>query len=259
MAEIHPGSWFGDAIEEWKKLPTWGKIGIGGGIAIFVGYLIYTRSQGGSTSSTNGLTAGGLPATSGTTQASSPYPGVQSGDSNVPVLPSGINPVFDAQGGLVAFQQQAATPSQTASPPPSNTPPASSGYAGLLGPNVAVNFGNKTYTDATGKSVPIPIASGDTLVQGSQNRVWYQDKGQQYLLTSGIGPPVQPQGNTPSGGGGESVPSYVRNLSHYHVQYGDNLNTIASQLHIPGGVSAWLAHNGNPETIRHGMTLEIPQ
>ncbi len=254
-----------DAKAEWQKLPTAGKVAIGGGIAVFLLYLAYTHQQGGTTTSASGLTSGGLPATSGTTQApQGAFPGVQSGDSTVPFVPSGVNPVFDSQGGLVAFQQSAVgnpSSSGSVSPPPSSTPPSntSSGFLGLIGANANVNFKDRTYIDSSGKSVPIPIASSDKLVQGSENRVWYVHNGQQYLLTSGKGPPVQPQGNTPSGGGGESLPSYVRNLTHYQVQYGDNLNRVAQQLRIQGGLPAWMQHNGNPETIFHGMRLEIPR
>lgn len=62
---------------------------------------------------------------------------------------------------------------------------------GLLGPNVAVNFSKRTFTSPTVKtSLPIPIPAGDSLIQGSFNRVWYMDGGVQHLLTSGIGGPI---------------------------------------------------------------------
>lgn len=270
MAEIHPGSFVGDTVEEWKKLPTWGKFAVGGGLALIVIYLIYTRSQGGkstgTTTSASGMMSGNLPATNDTSSQApaGAFPGVQSGGNNVPFLPSGINPVYDAQGGLVAFQQAAAgnpSASGSVSPPPSNTPPASNplAYMGLLGANANVNFKNNTYVDSTGKSVPIPIAAGDKLVQGSQGRVWYTDSGGQHLLTSGSGPAINPTTNKPfQGGGGESWQSHTRGLREYTVSYGDNLHTIASQLRIKGGLPAWLEHNGNPTDFFHGMTLKVP-
>ncbi len=44
---VHPGSWIGDSVEEFKKLPTWGKLAVGG-LAIFVvwlGYSAYRKSR----------------------------------------------------------------------------------------------------------------------------------------------------------------------------------------------------------------------
>lgn len=250
--EIHPGSFVGDSIEEWKKLPMWGKIAVGGGIAVVIIVIVFKARQGGGSAQLQ-------PTVNPSTQpASTAFPGVQSGSSSVPYLPSGINPVYDAQGGLVAFQQQAAgNPTGSVSPPPTQNPLA---YQGLLGSNANINFQNRTYVDSTGKSVPIPIGASDKLVQGSQNRVWYQDTGGQHLLTSGVGPPINPTTNKPfvGGGGGESIQSYARGLSQYHVQYGDNLHTVASQLRIKGGLPAWLAFNGNPDTLSHGMTLKVP-
>lgn len=85
-------------------------------------------------------------------------------------------------------------------------------YAGLLGPNVTVNYSAHTYTSPTVKtSQHIPIPDTDQLIGGKQGRVWYVDSGIQHLLTDGSGPPVTNSGfpvnspqNTPGayGGGG---------------------------------------------------------
>jgi hypothetical protein len=256
-----------DAKAQWEKLPKGGKIAIGGGVLLLLFIMVYKHQSGGGTStSASGMTAGSLPATNETSSQApaGAFPGVQSGGNNVPYLPSGINPVYDAQGGLVAFQQAGAgnpSASGSVSPPPSSGPPASNplAYLGLLGANAKVNFQNRTYVDSTGKSVPIPIGANDKLVQGSDNRVWYTNSGGQHLLTSGSGPAINPTTNTPfAGGGGESLQSYARGLREYHVSYGDNLHTVASQLRIKGGLAAWLAHNGNPTNFFHGMTLKVP-
>jgi len=121
---------------------------------------------------------------------------------NVVVNPNAAQPVASAPptttpGGPVEH------PIEPTSPP--TPPPASGGSYGLLGPNVAVNFQNRTYTSPTVTTPhPIPIPASDPLVQGSQNRVWYIDNGVQRLLTSGYGGPVQndgvPAGNSSSSG-----------------------------------------------------------
>jgi len=67
-------------------------------------------------------------------------------------------------------------------------------YAGLLGSNVAVDFTKRTYKNAQGQDTPLPIPASDSLIQGSQNRVWYVDSGIQHLLTDGVGAPVTNSG-----------------------------------------------------------------
>jgi hypothetical protein len=270
--DIHPGSFVGDTIEEFKKLPMWGKVALGGGVAVIVIVFIYkAKSAGGSAATSTTLPATTNPSTQG---VASMFPGVQSGSSSVPFVPSSVNPVYDAQGGLVAFQQAAVgNPGATGSVSPptgasgttgstgatGSTDSPSQGYAGLLGANAIVNFQNRTYQNAQGQNVPIPIPGADKLVQGSQNRVWYTDTGGQHLLTQGNGPLINPTTNKPAGGGGESLPSYARGLRTYTVHYGDNLASVATKLRIPGGLSGWMEHNGFPSDFYHGMVLSIPR
>lgn len=72
------------------------------------------------------------------------------------------------------------------------TPQPKTVTTGLLGPGVDVNFAKRTYKSPTSPiSLPIPIPSGDALIQGSFNRVWYMDKGVKHLLTSGVGGPIE--------------------------------------------------------------------
>ncbi len=263
-----------DAKAEWQKLPTAGKVAIGGGIGLFILYLAYTHSQGGTTSA-SGLTAAGLPATSGTTQApSGAFPSTQSGDSTVPFIPSGVNPVFDSQGGLVAFQQGAVgqpSSSGTTTPPPGPTsPPVTNPLTylarGQMGSTNTSGIGirnqpggpNTQTTSNIGYGQPVQISG--PAVQGQNNNpvtsgvantnLWYPVTGGGYVSAADV---------VPSGGGGESLPSYIRNLTHYQVSYGDNLNAVAMQLRIRGGLPVWMQHNGNPENIVHGMRLEIPR
>jgi len=103
-----------DAKAQWEKLPKGGKIAIGGGVLLLLFIMVYKHQSGGgstgTTTSASGMMSGNLPATNeNSTQApAGAFPGVQSGGSSVPFLPNGVNPVYDAQGGLVAFQQAAA-------------------------------------------------------------------------------------------------------------------------------------------------------
>jgi hypothetical protein len=96
-----------------------------------------------------------------------------------------IVPTQPASGSPVAYTDQSG---QATSIQP---------YLGLLGPNVAVNFQSKTYTE-NGKQVPLPGYVGK-LIQGSDNRDWYIDTntGAQDLLTSGYGPGVTNSGYAP--------------------------------------------------------------
>src|SRR5271157_2955545 len=254
---VHPGSFIGDTIEEFKKLPTWGKV-----LAVALGavgaYVVYSSITGKSSSpqtvssaTPSGVSASGT--TSSSPTASQAFPSVSSGDTSVPYIPNNVNPIYGPQGQLEAYQS--APSSTTATTPSSTTATTPTGYLGLLGPNVAVNFKNSTYTNAQGQQVAIPIATGDKLVQGSQNRVWYTDSGGQHLLTSGVGPAIDPTTNKPMGGGGKSVQSGLRT---YTVQYGDNLHSVASQLKIKGGLPAWLDHNGWPRAFFHGQELKVP-
>lgn len=41
--EVHPGSWLGDGVEEFKKLPTGGKVAVVGVIGGVVGLALYSR------------------------------------------------------------------------------------------------------------------------------------------------------------------------------------------------------------------------
>lgn len=282
MAEdIHPGSFVGDTIEELKKLPMWGKVLLGAAIVIvlYLLYLKFSQNQGSAPSPiAQGNLQPGIPG--GSSDVQSPFPSVPAGQSSYPLLSSNTSPIYDAQGNLIAFQSQqtptapaqsptasvqpAPVPSfinQPGNPPPNQSNPvkAVASYLGLLGPNAAVNFQNRTYKNSAGQWVPIPIPASDKLVQGSQNRVWYTDAGGQHLLTSGVGPAINPTTNTKvAGGGGMSWQSYLHKIRTYTIQPNDNLASRAAQLRIKGGLPAWLDFNGNPSTFMVGDTLKVP-
>lgn len=94
------GSFVGDSLDEFKKLPMWGKL-LAVGVLAVVAYLAWrARSSGTSAQSAAG------PAASG---SQSPFPMV----NGVPLLPSGVNPIYDNQGNLQGYQ-----PSPSPSPSP---------------------------------------------------------------------------------------------------------------------------------------------
>lgn len=98
-----PGSWLGDAVEEFKKAPPAAKIGIVVAIlaAAGIGYYEYSKNQ--SSSTQGGTTASPSVDTSGAN--ASQYPTVPGGNTgNVPVLPGGLSPLYDPSGQLVAFE-----------------------------------------------------------------------------------------------------------------------------------------------------------
>src|SRR5260221_14506562 len=91
---VHPGSFVGDSVEEWKKLPTWGKIAVGVVLAVVAYLAIRARSQSAQSKVS--------PSDTGTTTGSqSPFPSI----NGLPLLPSNVNPVLDANGNPIAFQQ----------------------------------------------------------------------------------------------------------------------------------------------------------
>jgi len=265
--DIHPGSFVGDTVEEFKKLPTWGKILVGviGVVVLYVGYRILTSKGSAPTS------GGSLPPTSNSAGSQSPFPSVASGNSSVPLLPNNVNPVYDQSGGLTAFQQAAP------STPATNNPiTAIAGYLGLLGPNAHINIAksglasDSTYVNSQGQTVSLSsvIPGSDKVTQGSENRVWYTDSGGQHLLTSGTGPAIDPTTNTPAvtnqqntqttvnkntGGGGQSWQSMIRRLNNYHPQRGDNMSEVAFKL----GLNGWKSFN--VDSFEHGNPVRIPR
>ncbi len=114
-----------------------------------------------------------------------------------PVVPkTGVGGTHVPSGGVVAYTD------------PSGQPTANQPYLGLLGPNVGVNFQNRTYME-NGKAIALPSYVGN-LIQGDQNRVWYIDKntGKQDLLTSGYGAGVTNSGYAP--GSPQNTPAQAK-------------------------------------------------
>jgi hypothetical protein len=172
------GSWIGDSLDEFKKLPTWGKFAL---VAV-VGVVVYLaiRARNAATAQSAAGTAlqgstGGIGATgssAGGTQ--SPYPSV----NGLPVLPSNTNPLYGPGGDLVGFQTSpppATTPAPTSTPAPV-AKPAPTGTPAKPAPKTS-GTGNPLVPQ--GVKVPGTLGSSYsyngatyTVVPGGGGRIW---------------------------------------------------------------------------------------
>lgn len=246
MADIHPGSFVGDTVEEFKKLPPWGKVAVGVVVlaVVYIAYKGYATARSSAPSQSTSLQP-----TTNASGSQSPFPQIPSGDTSVPLLPQGVNPLYNSQGGLTGYQQSAPPPSTvgaTPNPPATVTGSTPPPFYGILGPGL--NY------DQAKKALP-----GVNLISGGQNRVWeVSPEGVQTLVTSGYGPPVTNSGYkkgegppTPgatAGGGGMS-------LSSYTVSAGENLRDTFAKLGL--NWHAIHALNGSPPNYNHGDKLRL--
>lgn len=102
-ASVHPGSWLGDATEEFKKLPPAGKIAVVAGFILVagIGYYEYNKSK----STSSGVSGQASPSTDLSGAGANQYPTVPGGNTGqVPVLPGGLQPLYDPQGNLIGFE-----------------------------------------------------------------------------------------------------------------------------------------------------------
>lgn len=111
-------AWLEDALEEYKKLPMWGKIAAGGAIVATAGlaYYEHRKGQGATTSNAIGGALTGPSSatdTSGAGGNSSIFPMT----NGVPILPPGYNPIYNPSSGTLEGYQQ----------PPPPTPPTGGG------------------------------------------------------------------------------------------------------------------------------------
>lgn len=121
-APVKSASWLGDAVEEFKKAPPAAKIGIVVALvaAAGIGYYEYSKNKAANTS---GISGASTPSTD--TQGAQGFPTVPGGNTGqVPVLPGGLQPIFDAAGNLIGFQPAPPTTGTTGgiTPPPTPTP-----------------------------------------------------------------------------------------------------------------------------------------
>jgi hypothetical protein len=255
---VHPGSWVGDSVEEFKKLPTWGKaLAVGTLVLVaYLGYKAYSSNKSGPALSQQG----NLPPTNNPQGSSSPFPQVSSGDTSVPLLPSDVNPIFNGAGSLVGYQS---TPTQnTATPPtqvgatPNQPNPITSFFVrdqmgsvqnkgvpirATPGGSITGYAGYGSSLSLSGDAVSGPSNNPQTPgVQNSTN--WYKTSTGGYVSSADV---------VSKGSGGMSWQSRVYRLTHYTPQTGDNMNEIARKL----GYSGW-QDLGNE--FRHGERIKLP-
>lgn len=117
---IHPGSWIGDSVEEFKKLPTWGKFAIAGLFVVAIVVFIKMR-QGASQSATSTVgaasTGAGIPAgaTDTSTGSTTDMSGTSSNNPSPTPTQGGGNP---PTGGPITPPTHTGGPAPTPRPTP---------------------------------------------------------------------------------------------------------------------------------------------
>lgn len=270
--DIKPGSWVGDTAEEFKKLPPAGKIAVIGAFiaAAGIGFYEYRKNKSSGATLAAGTTAAGTdPNAGGGLQ--SPFPSIPGANgSSVPVLPSGLQAIFDGQGNLIGWQP-APTPT-TPTPAPFQLP------AGLAGMKVWQGTSSKNFFygpkgPQIGKKDQSPLAN--LFPAGS---VFSIQNGILYVLLPGQTTPTNTGIQTVSGTPVThkkvspppvhkppvTVPPPHSGLNTYTVQHGDTLSSIAARQNIKGGGDALYYQNKgiigrNPNLIKPGQKLVVPR
>ena len=137
----------GDLINEFKQAKPPEKVVIVVGIFAVAGVAWYLYKKGQAQSAVTSSNTGAP------TSQTAGYPAV--GANGTPVLPSGVNPVYDPNGNLVAFQNP---------PPPGSTPPPAtfSWPAALSG--MKIWQGTTTHQYFFGPNGPQPGRANQTLL-----------------------------------------------------------------------------------------------
>lgn len=124
--QVHPGSFVGDSIEEFKKLPVWGKFLAVGALGLVIYLAIRARQNAAASQTAQGAAGSALGGATGSAGAGqSPFSSV----NGLPLLPGNVNPVYSPNGDLVGYQQ-GATPSTTPTAPTPSTGGTPSGGTG---------------------------------------------------------------------------------------------------------------------------------
>lgn len=196
----------GDLIREFKDAKPSEKAVIIVAVVAILGVSIYLWKKG-NAAATN------VPSTGTSTGQQAGYPTV--GSAGTPVLPAGVNPLYDPNGNLVAFQNPGGNvngplrgPAGPTGPPGQTGKPMMGGTAaglpnwfqnviGKLAYGTQISPGGVDYSlNAqrfwTSKNTFFYAPIGSSIAQGGQGRVWLQlPNGQQHQLLTG-------QGMTPS-------------------------------------------------------------
>jgi|SRR5579863_1594679 len=181
-------AFFQDAVEEFKKLPTGGKIAIGG-IVVLVGYLGYRAYEANAASNAASQQASAAD-TSGTNSGYASVPGP--GGSSIPILPSGLTPMFDANGNLIGWQQTGQGTQPPVNPPTPTPTPGPGPQPGPKGPffsNAQISQQGNNFFLVQGKNqinLNTLFPKGTQFFGGGGGRAWYQLPGsnQKLLLVS---------------------------------------------------------------------------
>ncbi len=195
MAEdMKPASWVGDSVEEFKKLPTWGKIAIG---VVFVGVLVFAyiqyKNAASSASTTAAATTTGTSASTLLGSANNPtlpptnYTGsgdtsIPSGPGSTPTVPSSpttpTGPVMTGQPvtSPIKITQPAPAPVQAPSAPKLQTYTVQSGdtLSGIAS-KLKVNGGWQTLYNANKPTVD-RTAQAHGFYQNDQNWIFPGEK-----------------------------------------------------------------------------------
>lgn len=195
-------AWLHDASEEFKKLPNGGKIAVVGIFVLVAGIGLYSYYKS-RTSGTNALGSAANASPSTDLTGASGFPTVPGPTGNqVPVLPSGLVPIFDSLGNLVGWQ-----PAPTGSTPTPTPTPSFQWPGGLTGQEIWQGTTTKNFF--FGPKGPQPgrqgqtalstlFPSGTTFTQGPNNTFFYTLPGgtQQQAPVNLVNP------NPPKKGGG---------------------------------------------------------
>lgn len=199
--EVHPGSFVGDSIEEFKKLPTGGKIVAGVALLGVIGIAIYERSKAGATTAPTSGSTSGVNATG----ATSGQQGAMIG--NVPVVPPNYTSLYNpTTGSLEGYQPIAQGPV----PPPSQNLSQGSVFLGPTGVRHYVATGNQSLSQIAQAQ---GLSSWNSIYAIPQNQRAFgalnSKQAASYVPPAGSYV-VLPQVNTARGGGPDSTPSIVQ-------------------------------------------------
>lgn len=188
-------------IEEFQHAkPPEKAVIIGGVVAVVsIGVYLFMRSK----SSASG--AATPTDTSTSTGQTAGYPTV--GASGTPVLPSGVNPLYDPNGNLIGFQNPPA-PGATPTPTPATAPTPANWFSNILG-KIGYNAtirpggfdvnGQRFWIGKTGNSNLFYAPIGSQIVKGAEGRIWLKlpDGTQQRLTGPGLTPSKTVVANPP--------------------------------------------------------------
>lgn len=249
-SEVHPGSWLGDGVEEFKKAPTGVKIAIGAAflLAAGIGYYEYSKSQS-SSSGVSGTASPSTDTTSGNgTQQYATVPGGNTG--TVPIIPPGYTPLFDSLGNLIGFQQPGATTTTTTTGTGTGTGTTTGTGTGSTGKKkkkktTSSSGGSTKTTGHTSGHAGNHTSTGNTVKQHQANA---KSGGSQSTVHGSQGHTKAPSRSIqPHNTGGSH--GYV-----YTTKPGDTANALQSKF-WPG--SNYSGGKGNPNLYTYGNNSKI--